>query len=108
MLQKMEELEDGLLVYIYILQVPEAKHGSSSFGIDLTGLRFSLVHYFLTVPYFGMGMFTPCPCLLDVCSVCFFFNFILQSSQLKISLEFQERLWDVEQYYNCYCLGGLL
>lgn len=36
-LQKMEELEDGLLVYIYILQVPEAKHGSSSFGIDLTG-----------------------------------------------------------------------
>lgn len=73
MLQKMGELEDGLLVYICISQVPEAKHGPSSFGIDLTGLKVSLVHSFLTVPYLGMGLFTPCPCSLDVCSVYVFF-----------------------------------
>lgn len=73
MLQRVEELEDGLLVRIYILLVPEAKHGPSRFGIDLTGLRASLVHYFLTVPYFGIGTFTLYPCILDVCSVFFFF-----------------------------------
>lgn len=106
MLQKMGELEDGLLVYICISQVPEAKHGPSSFVIDLTGLKVSLVHSFLTVPYFGMGLFTPCPCSLDVCSVWFFFIIILQGSQLRISLEFQKRLWDVGQYHNCYCLGA--